>query len=188
MIFPRQVTTKADVIAPAGSKAVSTACLSFAASICAGRDSCGRTSPAGHGLLAVVVSEGVGSLGAKCKGAPDSAATTHPCRAPTNWALRTTPFGVATSTVFLAASTTGLPRSLRTSKGGMAPAFATTKSASRPEMKTPAQTTRANAAAWWLIGSPGGATYPVENSRAFARATRASRLSGSLGGEATAGT
>src|ERR1700694_2283523 len=118
MIRPFQVTTYAAVIAPAGSNAASTACLSLAASIEGGSGSAGTKSPIGHFNVDAGGSALRISTGEKWKDVAPSGSVAHPWL-PRNRAVRVRPLGIETVTDFAARSTTGLPSFARSGNGAV---------------------------------------------------------------------
>ena len=91
-----------------GSNAASTACFNLAASSSAGSGSPGSTSPIGQGC-----DEGSGRALFTCTGVKytvfrPAGRVTHPWL-PRYCAVRVTPFGIVTCTVFAARSITGFP-------------------------------------------------------------------------------
>src|SRR6516162_1193275 len=89
---PFQVTTKAAVKASCGSKAASTAALSFAASISAGGGSFGSTSPIGQGSVVESGNWLFTATGVKWTMLSPGGNVTHPWL-PRYLAVRVVPFG-----------------------------------------------------------------------------------------------
>ena len=115
MMRPFQVTTKAAVKA-SGSKAVSTACFSLAASSSGGSGVAGSRSPIGQSWVVGSGSVLFTATGVKLTSVLPIGSATHPWL-PRYFAVRVTPFGIVMWTALLTRSMTGLLTLARASYG-----------------------------------------------------------------------